>query len=427
MSNALLSPKVYANTFLKLLKNNVVLPKLVSSEYRNIVVNPIQRNGQANGTTVYVKRPPMFTVRDGAVAAVQDVVEGEIAVTIDKQKGVDVQFTSLEETLSVDALLKSKIMQAKASALANQIDLDLHAETKKFYSWVGTPGQTINSYSDITKAPQRLDEMGVESSGRVGLLPPADAWAMLGSLSGLSAQEKVATDALTRAKLPMLGDIDWYSTQNAATVTTGTRDGNALVDGAAQNVTYASVKDGNWTQTLSIDNVGNAKTVVAGEVFTIADVYAVNPLTKATLPYLQQFTVITGGTSVATGTADNQNLDLTISPPIITSGAYQTVSAAPADNAAIQWMGSDTETDTDATTYSFGTVFRPEAIALVSAKLVMPYSGEADFATDPDTGLTVRYWRTSDGTNDTHLHRFDVIYGVKNVDPRRGTRISGTA
>ena len=56
----------------------------------------------------------------------------------------------------------------------------------------------------------------------------------------------------------------------------------------------------------------------------------------------------------------------------------------------------------------------------------MPYSGEADFATDPDTGLTVRYWRTSDGINDTHLHRFDVIYGVKNVDPRRGVRISGT-
>jgi hypothetical protein len=427
MANAMLSPKVYANTFLKLMKNSVVLPKLVSSEYKNIVVKPISNTGQKNGTTVYVKRPPMFTVRDGAVASVQDVVEGEIAITIDKQKGVDVEFTSMEETLTVDDLLKSKVMQAKASALANQIDQDLHAETKKFYSWVGTPGQLINSYADLTKAPQRLDEMGVESSGRVGLLPPADAWAMLGSLSGLTAQTKEATDALTRAKLPMLGNIDWYSTQNAATVTTGTRDGNALVDGAAQNVTYASVKDGNWTQTLSIDNVGNAKTVVAGEVFTIADVYAVNPLTKATLPYLQQFTVITGGTSVATGTADNQNLDLTISPPIITSGAYQTVSAAPADNAAIQWMGSDTETDTDATTYSFGTVFRPEAIALVSAKLVMPYSGEADFATDPDTGLTVRYWRTSDGTNDTHLHRFDVIYGVKNVDPRRGTRISGTA
>lgn len=427
MANTFLPPKVYANTFLKLLKNSVVLPKLVSSEFKDIVVNPISKGGQKNGSTVYVKRPPMFTVRDGAVAQVQDVVEGETAVTIDKQKGVDVEFTSLEETLSVDALLKSKVMAAKASALANQIDQDLHAETKKFYNWVGTPGQLINSYADLTKAPQRLDEMGVEQDGRIGILPPADAWALLGNLSGLYAQEKVATDALTRAKLPMLGNIDWYSTQNAATVTTGTRDGNALVDGANQNVTYASVKDGNWTQTLNIDNVGNAKTVAAGEVFTIADVYAVNPLTKATLPYLQQFTVITGGTSTATATANDQDLQLTISPPIITSGAFQTVSAAPADNAAIQWMGSDTETDTDATTYSFGTVFRPEALALVSAKLVMPYSGEADFATDPETGLTVRYWRTSDGTNDTHLHRFDVVYGVKNVDPRRGTRISGTA
>lgn len=428
MANAMLSPKVYANTFLKLMKNAVVLPKLVSSEYKNVVVKPISNTGQKNGTTVYIKRVPQFTVRDGAVASVQDVVEGEIAVTIDKQKGVDVEFTSLEETLTVDQLLKSKIMQAKASALANQIDQDLHAETKKFYSWVGTPGQDINSYSDLTKGPQRLDEMAVEQDGRVGLLHPSDAWAMLGSLSGLTAQTKEATDALTRAKLPMLGNIDWYSTQNASTVTTGTRSGNTTIDGADQNVTYASVKDGNWVQDLDLDDLGAAKTVAAGEVFTIADVYACNPLTKARLPYLQQFTVITGVTSDG-GEAGT----ITISPPIITSGAYQTVvcagtsSTAPDDGAAVQWMGSDTEADTDATTYKFGTIFRPEALALVSAKLIMPYSGEADYATDPETGLTVRYWRTSDGTNDTHLHRFDVVYGVKMVDPRRGTRISGTA
>lgn len=432
MANALLSPKVYANTFLKLMKNNLVAARVVSGEFKNIVVKPISNTGQRNGTTVYVKRPPEFTVRDGAVASVQDVVEGEVALTIDKQKGIDVEFTSMEETLTVDALLKSKIMNAAATRLANQIDVDIHAETKKFYSWVGTPGQTINSYSDLSKAPERADLQAIETDGRVGFLHPQDAWAMLGSLSGLQT-EKIAADALTRAKLPILGNVDWYSTQNAATVTTGTRDGNAAVDGANQNVTYASVKDGNWEQTLSIDNVGNAKTVAAGEVFTIANIYAVNPITKERLDYLQQFTVITGGTSVATGTGDNQNLTITITPPIISSGAFQTVSCAgtsstaPDDDAAIQWMGSDTESDTDATTYRFGTLFRPEAIALVSAKLIMPYTGEADYSTDPDTGLTVRYWRSSDSTNDTHMHRFDVVYGVKNVDRRRGVRLSGTA
>jgi hypothetical protein len=413
MSNQLLTPKVYANTFLTLLKNKVVLPKLVTTEFKD--------EFKKVGNTVYAKRTPEFTVRDGATASVQDVVEGEIAVSIDKQKGVDVEFTSVEETLTVTSLLKSKVMDAAAAQLAQQVDSDLHALTKKFYNWVGTPGQTINSYADLTKGPERLDIASVPNDKRKGILPPTDAWAMLGSLSGLTAQTKEATDALTRAKLPMLGDIDWYSTQNAATVTTGDRTGGA-VDGATQNVTYASVKNGNWTQDLNVKTLGAGKTVAAGEVFTIAGVYMVNPRSKANTGILQQFTVIDDETASGTGTAT-----LTVSPPMITSGAFQNVSAAPADSAAITWMGDATAGNTDATTYGFGSIFRPEAIALVSAKLVMPFTGEADYATDPDTGLTVRYWRSSDSTYDTHMHRFDILYGVKMVDPRQGTRISGTA
>ena len=156
----------------------------------------------------------------------------------------------------------------------------------------------------------------------------------------------------------------------------GSEDANAAVDGASQNVTYVNVKS-TYTQTLNIDGVGNATTVVAGEVFTIAGVYAVNPRTKAVLPYLQQFTVITGGTSVASGTATAQDLALTISPPIITSGAYQTVSAVPADDAVVTWVGSGS------TTYRPNAIFQKSAIKLVSAKLVMPYSGEADNPIQP--------------------------------------------
>lgn len=413
MANALLPPKVYSNTFLKLLKNNVVLPKLVSTEFKN--------DFKKVGSTVYAKRVPEFTVRDGAVAAIQDVVEGEIAVTIDKQKGIDVEFTSVEDTLTVDSLLKSKVMNSAAAQLAQQVDGDLHDVTKKFYNWVGTPGQVINSYSDLTKAPQRLDEMAVPADMRNGILHPADAWALLGNFSALTAQEKIATDAITRAKLPMMGDADWYRTQNAGSVTTGTRSGGA-VDGASQNVTYASVKDGNWTQTLGVKTLGTSKTIAAGEVFTIADVYAINPRSKTAYSYLQQFVVTESITGASDGTAT-----ITISPPIITSGAFQTVSAVPADSAAIVWMGDATATNTDATTYTYGSLFRREAIALVSAKLTMPFTGEADYSTDPDTGLTVRYWRSSDSTNDTHMHRFDILYGVKMVDPRKGVRLSGTA
>lgn len=414
MANAFLSPKVFANAGLKLLKNNLVMAKLCDTE-------GVDKEFQAGvGGTVYVKRPPEFTIRTGATASAQDVVEGEVAVSIDTQVGIDVAFTSQEETLNVDALLQSKTVNAAMAQIASKIDGDLIAKVNEFHNWVGTPGVTVDSPADFFLAPQRLDEMAVPMTDRNAILTPADGYAIAGSLLSNAAQQgDIARSALAKAKVPMLGNIDSYITQTVPSLTLGTRT-NGKVDGASQNVTYASCKS-TYTQTLNIDEIGNATTVVAGEVFTIAGVYAVNPRTKATMSYLQQFTVITGGTSVASGTASAQDLAITISPPIIASGAFQNVSAAPADDAAITWLG------TASTTYRPNAAFHKTAIKLVSAKLTRPFTGESDFATDPDTGLTVRYWRYSDGANDLHSHRWDVFYGVKNVDRRLGTRFSGTS
>jgi hypothetical protein len=393
MANAFLPPKVFANAGLKLLKNNLVAAKLVDSESVDKTFKP------GVGGTVYVKRPPEFIIRTGATASAQDVTEGEVAVTIDKQAGVDVQFTSQEETLNVDALLRSKVLDASMSQIASYIDGEIIARTKEFHNWVGTPGQIVDSPSDFFKAPQRLDEMAIPANDRNALMTPEDGYGMAGSLLANAAmQGSVAQDALKRAEIPMLGNVKSYITQTIPSLTMGTRT-NAAVDGASQNVTYAAVQS----------------------TYTIAGVYAVNPRTKAVLSYLQQFTVITGGTSVASGTATAQDLALTISPPIIVSGAYQNVSAAPADDAVVTWLG------TASTTYRPSVAFHKTAIKLVSAKLIMPYSGEADYATDPDTGLTVRYWRYSDGASDTHNHRWDVFFGTVNADRRLGTRFSGTA
>jgi hypothetical protein len=105
----------------------------------------------------------------------------------------------------------------------------------------------------------------------------------------------------------------------------------------------------------------------------------------------------------------------------VTSGAYQNASAAPANGAALSWMGGANEINPQSL------VLTPDAITMASAKLVKPYVGESDYATDPDTGLTIRYWRFSDGVNDLHTHRWDLLYGLKVVDPRQGARLSGTA
>lgn len=413
MANAFNQAKIYANGALKLLKNNLIAARMVSSETLDKAIAS-ERGGSANGGTVYVKRPPEFIVREGRVAAVQDSLVGEVAVTIDKQRGVDLEFTSLEETLNVDQFMKDENANSAMAQLAQTIEADVINETLEFPGWVGTPGQLIDSGPDFFKMPERLDELAVPMAGRISLLSPADKWAFAGGLTNNAAQaNELARTALEDGRIPNIGNIDTYMSQNVASLTCGTRTNGAIM-GANQAVAFSTVRN-DYKQTLIIDGVGTTATAKRGEVFTIADVYAVNPRSKAVLPFLAQFTVLEDATAVA------GVMTLSIANPIITSGAYQTVNSAPANDAVVTWVG------TASTTYRQNVSFHKSAIKLVSARLIKPASGECAFATDPETGLTIRYWKTSDGTNDTHLHRWDVIYGVVNTDRRLGVRGSGTA
>lgn len=409
MPNSFATPKVYANVGLALLLNELVMAKLCDSESVNAEFKP------GVGTTVYVKRPPEFAIRDGATASAQDVIEGEVAVTCDKQKGVDVQFTGYEATTNVDQLLRSKVIKGAMAQIASQIDGDLIDNVKYFNNWVGTAGNTLSTVAGFFAGPQRLDEQSVPMTDRNAVLTPADGYSLAALIAGSAALAGAggAPDALKRAKVPMLGNVDSFITQTIPSLTTGTRvTTTTLVNGASQNVTYANSRT-TYTQSLICDGQ-ISKTYKAGEKFTIAGVYAVNPRTKATLTWLKQFTIMADATSDGSG-----NVTLTISPPIISSGAYQNVSAAPADNAALTHVGALS------TTFLLNTIFHKSAIKLVNVRPPMPFTGEADYATDPATGISVRYWRYSDGAGDTHNHRWDVYYGTKNVDTRLGTNISG--
>lgn len=171
------------------------------------------------------------------------------------------------------------------------------------------------------------------------------------------------------------------------------------------------------TQVLNTDGWTNDTTDIlkAGDVFTIAGVYAVNPVTKATLPFLREFCVTEDADSGATtGPAA-----LTISPAIIVDGAQQTVSAAPADNAAITVKG------TGGTGYRQNLILHKNAFALATVPLVMPAAVNAG-SRQSYKGINLRLIPTYDEDNDVAGWRYDVLFGVKAIDPRLATRLSGT-
>ena len=413
MSNTTLTADIIAAEAIRVLDNNCVMGNLVYRGYEEEFSKKI--NGYTVGETISVRRPTDFTVRDGATASIQDVVEGKFSIAVDKQKGVDFKFTSSDLTLQIGQLSERVIKPAMVQ-LANQIDRDVAALYKDVWNWVGTAGQTINSFTDFAKAPERLDLGAVPQDDRSAVLSPTDQWGMLGSQTSLYMQD-VAKDAYRRGKLGMIGNIDTYSSQNVQTHTGGTRDNTTpLVKGASQTTNWATSKD-TGTMTLNTDGWDASVTIKQGDVFTIDGVYAVNPVTKVTLPHLQQFVVKADATANATTTSTTT---LTISPPIITSGAFQTVSAAPADDATVTVVGSAS------TGYAQNMVFHKNAFSLVMVPMVAP-PGAVDVARKSYNGYSVRVIPYYDGTNDASNWRLDVLYGVKTVDARLATRLSGTS
>ncbi len=412
MSNTTLTADIIAKASVAVLENTCVMGNLVYRGYEEEFTKKV--NGYEVGETISIKRPNDFTVRDGRVAAVQDVVEGKFTLTVDKFKGVDFKFTSEELTLQIGELTERVIKPAMVQ-LGNQIDRDVHALYKDVWNWVGTPGETINSFADFAKAPERLDLGAVPDDERSAVLSPTDQWAMLGSQTALYMQD-VAKSAYRTARLGMVGNVDTYSSQNVQTHTGGTRDNTTPLVKGTQSTTWAASKD-TGTMTLDTDGWDTVVTLKQGDVFTIDAVFAVNPVTKATLPHLQQFVVKADVTANATTTSSTT---LTISPPIITSGAQQTVSAAALDNATITIMG------TASTGYSQNLVFHKNAFSLVMVPLVKP-PGAVEVGRRSYKGYQVRVIPYYDGNNDVSNWRLDVLYGVKTVDARLATRLSGTA
>jgi hypothetical protein len=409
-TNTILTPNVIAKEALMRLDNNLVLGNLVHRGYEQEVTKEV--NGYKKGGQVTIRRPAKYVWRAGAVANPQDSTEKAFTVTVNIQGGVDLQFSSADMTLKIDDF-SERFLKSAMITVANQVDGDIARLYKSVWNWVGTPGTTVANFAAFGRAPQRLTEMAVPED-RVGVLAPADKWGLLGGLTGAYVQD-IARPAIERAKLPMVGGVDLYETQSVKTHVVGTKAGTPLINGAGQATTYAASGAANAQSLVTDGWTASSAILKQGDVFTIAGVFAVNPVSKDVMPYLQQFVVNADATADGSG-----NATLNISPAIITSGAYQTVSAAPADNAAISVLG------TASTGYPQNMVFHKNAFALIMVPMEIP-AGVPNGLVGRETykGLSVRLIPYYDGTNDVDNWRLDVLYTVAAVYPDLACRLSG--
>jgi len=405
MANTTLTASIIAKEAVRVLDNELVMAKKVFRGYEEDF--DMKPNGYEVGDTISIRKPTDFTIRTGATAAAQDVVEGKTTLVVDQRFGVDFKFTSQQLTLDIKEL-SERVVKPAMVQLANKIDTTIHGLYKFVPGWVGTPGNLVNSFADFAKAPNYLDNLAVPSDQRCAVLCPDDHWALVGSQTTLF-NDTITKPAYRMGETGKIANIDLYMTQNVASHTTGADLGgtvNAAI--TASTITYAAVKD-TMQQTITTSSVN----LNPGDVITIADVFSVNPVTKVSTGLPMQFTVISYSSNSAV-----------IYPAMIWSGAFQNIAVAAGvtdlNTKAITGVG------TAATTYRQNMVFHKNAFALVSVPLVSP-PGAVDVGRQTYKGTSVRVIPVYDGISDESLWRLDVLFGVKAVDPRLAVRLSGTA
>ena len=405
MSNSLLTIDMITRKSLEILENTLVITRNVNRQYDD----SFAVEGAKIGSTLRIRLPDRAVVTDGAALQVQDDNEQYTTLTVSNQKHIGINFTSAELTMQLDDFAE-RVLKPRISQLASSVDADVANAYNQVYQSVGTPGTTPATALVLLQAHQKLNESAAPMQPRYATVNPAANAGLVDGLKGLFNP----TDTISRQfKNGMMGEgvlgfEEVNMSQSIKQLTTGSR--TATANTLQVNTTISA----QGAATISIKSGTGSATIKAGEVFTIAGVYAVNPQTRESTGSLQQFTVLADATASGGTWAS-----VSVSPALYTADqALATVDSFPQANAYINFLGSASST------YAQNLVYHKDAIAFATADLLLPQG--VDMASRAvHNGISLRVVRQYDINNDRMPCRVDVLYGYNTIRPQMACRIWG--
>jgi hypothetical protein len=399
MANSILTIDMITRKALEILENNLVLTRNVNRQYDD----SFAVEGAKIGSTLRIRLPDRALVTDGAALQVQDDNEQFTTLTVSTQKHIGVNFTSAELTMQLDDFAE-RVLKPRISQLASSIDADVANAYKSIGNTVGTPGSTPSTSLVLLQAQQKLNENAAVMNPRYATVNPAANAGLVEGMKGLFNPTDTISKQFKNGMMGMgvLGFDEVNMSQSIKQHTTGTRIATGNTTGAAVTTEGAS------TLTLT---VGSGETITVGDVFTIADCYAVNPQTRESTGSLFQFVALASSTSTTTAT-------VTVAPMYSASHALATMLTLPATGKAVVFVGAAS------TQYPQNLVYHKDAITFATADLLLP-QGVDMAARAVHNGISLRVVRQYDINNDRMPCRIDVLYGFSTIRPQMACRIWG--
>ena len=417
MANNLLTISKITNEALMVLENELTFTSEVDRNYDDqfAVV------GAKIGNTVNVRKPGRFIGTTGPALNVEDFNETSVPVTLSTQFHVDTQFTTQDLALSLD-MFSDRVLKPAVAAIANKIDRDgLAMATLQTANIVGTAGTPPTGLITYLTAGAYLDSEGAPRDGRRScIVEPFTSATIVDSLKGLFVPNQKISDQYEKGLMGKdSGGMSWKLDQNIVAQTFG-NNSTTTVTGSVATTTATGFLTSGWasssTITVTAANTGTLN-LNAGDTFTIAGVYAVNPQNRQAYGSnkLRNFVVKTT-VAIASGASGS----VVVSPAVITAGQFQNVSIPTTSATA-----AITQFNSTGVVSPQNIIMHRNAFTVAVADLELPEGVHfAGRASDKDIGLSMRVVRQYTINNDSIPTRLDVLYGWAPLYPELACRVA---
>ncbi len=392
MANQFITTQLVSNTALAMFANNAPFVMTGSRIYQDDFTS----SGYKIGDTLQVRRQNNFIVGDGSTATPQAIIETVENITVAHQYHALVAYTVQDLTLKIEDFSRM-FLQPAIQNIISQMERDICVSAEQeLYSFTGAAGTPINSFSSVDLAGAKLLEGGVNISSDAYLaMDVRDASSLKSGL--LSSFTPVFNEEITRqSAIGHLSYFDIFQSQNIVRHTAGAgprlHSGDTLLVNGAVSSGNVIAMDG---ATINITDY-----FVVGDIFSIAGVQSVNPITRQATGQNMQFVVTQNASSNGSG-----QLSVQVAPVIIssTSDPLQNVSNAIPNNAPVTMVNS----------YNVNVAYPARALDIVCPplyKLQVPY---ASVAVDPESGLSLSVTQTGDILGYQNYMRIDLLCGFK--------------
>jgi hypothetical protein len=412
MANQFLTTAKILQSSLPVLRNELTFSRHVDTQYSD----EFAKKGAKVGAQVNARKPPKYRGRYGNAIDVEDIQETPVPVVVDKLFGVDLEYDDVALTLTMDNF-QDRYIDPVMARVANEIDFTgMNTSFQAVYNFIGVPNAILTNRIDYLNLGVKLDATATPRRGkgsRNAVISPQMQANLADSQAALFNRQSSIAEQYDTGEMGFALGLDFAMDQNTPASTIGALGGTPVADGGNQTGSTINIRTGGGAVTNYF---------LGTECITFNNVFGIVPNTATktgggvSTGQLQQFVVL-----AAANTDVNGKAAISISPPIITSGAFQNCTISPADGAAILIFGN---ASTFANlTIKNGLIFHKNAFTRVMVDLPVPNGVDmGGRIRDKASGLAFRLVRAYDIRGNTRPTRVEALWGWAPIYPEWAAR-----